>query len=98
MTGGDVPVDRETAFVALFDAYYAKILAYATRRLGPDAATDVVADTFVTAWLKLELIDAAETRGQGRMAETNRQLASNLEKIIAALEDSGSSARASDAS
>lgn len=54
MTGGDEPVDRETAFVTLFDAHYGKILAYATRRLGPDAATEVVADTFVTAWLKLD--------------------------------------------
>lgn len=55
--GADQPVDREAAFVALFDAHYGKILAYATRRLAPDAAKDAVADTFVTAWLKLEALD-----------------------------------------
>jgi RNA polymerase sigma factor (sigma-70 family) len=49
-----MPVDREAAFVALFDANYGRVLAYATRRIGPDVARDVVADTFVTAWLRLE--------------------------------------------
>ncbi len=54
MARDQLPLDREAAFVALFDAHYGKILAYATRRAGPDVAKDVVADTFVTAWLKLE--------------------------------------------
>jgi ferredoxin len=35
----------------------------------------------------LQIVSAAETRGQTRMAEMNRQVADNLEKIIAALED-----------
>jgi integrase len=35
----------------------------------------------------LQIITAAQTRGQTRMAEMNRQVADNLEKIIAALED-----------
>ncbi len=34
----------------------------------------------------LQIISAAETRGQARMAEMNRQVATNLEKIITALE------------
>jgi RNA polymerase sigma-70 factor, ECF subfamily len=54
MTGGEVPVEREAAFVALFDAYYGKVLAYARRRLDPHVANDVVADTFVSAWLRLD--------------------------------------------
>jgi RNA polymerase sigma factor (sigma-70 family) len=54
VTGGDAPVDREAAFVAFFDAYYGKILAYARRRLDSQMASDVVADTFVTAWLRLD--------------------------------------------
>lgn len=54
MTGGRDPVDREAAFVALFDAYYGKILAYARRRVDFDVASDVVADTFVAAWLRLD--------------------------------------------
>jgi hypothetical protein len=35
----------------------------------------------------LQIITAAETRGQQRMAEMNRQVAGNLEKIITALAD-----------
>ncbi|MDA8354901.1 MAG: RNA polymerase sigma factor [Actinomycetota bacterium] len=54
MARDQLRVDREAAFVALFDAHYGKILAFATRRIGPDIAKDVVADTFVTAWLRLE--------------------------------------------
>jgi hypothetical protein len=33
----------------------------------------------------LQIITAAEARGQARMAEMNRQVAGNLEKIITAL-------------
>jgi len=35
----------------------------------------------------LEIISAAEARGQTRMAQMNRQVAGNLEKIITALEN-----------
>lgn len=54
MTGGREPAEREAAFVALFAAYYGKILAYARRRVDSDVANDVVADTFVAAWLRLD--------------------------------------------
>jgi integrase len=37
----------------------------------------------------LQIISAAEGRGQARLAEMNRQVADNLEKIITALEDDG---------
>lgn len=56
MAGGEPAVDREAAFVALFDAYYPKVLAYARRRLAPDAAEEAVADTFVTAWANFERV------------------------------------------
>jgi len=36
----------------------------------------------------LQIISAAEARGQTRMAEMNQQVAGNLSKIIASLEDS----------
>ncbi|WP_219419485.1 hypothetical protein [Pseudonocardia nigra] len=34
----------------------------------------------------LQIITAAEARGQARMAEMNRQVTDNLEKVITALE------------
>ena len=36
-------------FTAVFDRYFAEIHGYAARRLGPDAADDIAADTFTTA-------------------------------------------------
>jgi hypothetical protein len=37
----------------------------------------------------LQIISAAEANGQARVAEMNRQVAGNLDKIIAALEAEG---------
>jgi RNA polymerase sigma factor (sigma-70 family) len=37
-------------FTAVFDRYFAEIHGYAARRLGPDAADDIAADTFATAF------------------------------------------------
>jgi hypothetical protein len=37
----------------------------------------------------LQIITAAEAAGHGRVAEMNKQVAANLDKIIATLEDSG---------
>ena len=37
----------------------------------------------------LQIISAAEAAGQARVAEMNRQVAGNLGKIIASLEDGG---------
>jgi hypothetical protein len=50
----------------------------------------------------LQIISAAEARGQTRLVEMNQQVADNLGKIIATLEDDGSDgeqpAEATDAS
>jgi hypothetical protein len=37
----------------------------------------------------LQIISAAEARGQKRLVEMNRQVADNLKKIITSLEDDG---------
>ncbi|MGH3504097.1 MAG: hypothetical protein ACRDQA_24855, partial [Nocardioidaceae bacterium] len=46
----------------------------------------------------LEIITAAEARGQTRIVEMNRQVAHNLNKIITALEDDNEPEATSDAS
>ena len=38
----------------MFRANYPLVRAYALRRAAPDAAQDVVADTFLVAWRRLE--------------------------------------------
>jgi RNA polymerase sigma factor (sigma-70 family) len=46
-------VDPEERFTALYQAHYAAVLRYATRRTDPDTARDVAADTFLVAWRRL---------------------------------------------
>jgi RNA polymerase sigma factor (sigma-70 family) len=40
-------------FNALWEAYAGRVLAYATRHVGPDDAQEVVAETFLIAWRRL---------------------------------------------
>jgi len=42
----------------------------------------------------LQIITAAEANGQARVAEMNKQVAANLNKIIVSLEDSGEEKKA----
>jgi RNA polymerase sigma-70 factor (ECF subfamily) len=42
--------DDEQRFRVLYRQHYARVLAYALRRVGPDRAQDVVAETFLVAW------------------------------------------------
>jgi two-component sensor histidine kinase len=46
----------------------------------------------------MQIITAAEARGQTRMAEMNHQVANNLERIITALEADEEQQQAADAS
>jgi len=47
------PTERETTFTALFEAHVDAVRAYAWRR-DPATADDVVAETFLVAWRRLE--------------------------------------------
>lgn len=48
--------ERAEAFAALWDAHAARVLGYARRRVGPDAAEEVVAETFLVAWRRLDRV------------------------------------------
>ncbi len=46
---------RRHRFEAVYAAYHGPVLGYVLRRTGnPDDAADVIADTFLTAWRRLE--------------------------------------------
>ena len=47
---------RETVFVALYEQHYGAVHAYAARRVGLDAADEVVAETFLVAWRRFDTI------------------------------------------
>jgi RNA polymerase sigma factor (sigma-70 family) len=61
--GTDV-TEREARFEAVYAANHAPILGYALRRtLSPDDAADILAETFLTAWRRLdELPGGDDTR------------------------------------
>lgn len=44
---GDHEHDR---FKAMYDEHYPAVLRYAARRVGTEAARDIAAETFLTAW------------------------------------------------
>ena len=52
----DAP-DREIRFRRLCEAHTAEVLAYALRRVPREDAADVVAETFLVAWRRLDEID-----------------------------------------
>jgi RNA polymerase sigma-70 factor (ECF subfamily) len=49
--------DDTRRFEALFEAHRSAVLAYARRRVDADAAADVVAETFLVAWRRLDAVD-----------------------------------------
>ena len=49
--------DREVRFRRLCEAHTAAVLAYALRRVPREDAADVVAETFLVAWRRLDEID-----------------------------------------
>ena len=51
-------MEREERFDELYRSYFARVLAYAVRRASQDVAHDIVADTFLIAWRRLEHLPA----------------------------------------
>jgi RNA polymerase sigma-70 factor (ECF subfamily) len=47
-------VDDEARFSALYRPHYAEIVRFAARRIGPDRARDVAAETFLVVWRRLD--------------------------------------------
>lgn len=43
-------------FVALWEEHAPRVMAYALRHVGPDGAEDVVAETFLVAWRRLDRV------------------------------------------
>ena len=50
-------VDREDRFRRMCDAHTAAVLAYALRRTSREDAADVVAETFLVAWRRVDDVD-----------------------------------------
>ena len=55
-TPGPAVASPDARFEALYREHYARVLAYVLRRTTPELAKDVVADTFVVAWRRLDRV------------------------------------------
>jgi RNA polymerase sigma-70 factor (ECF subfamily) len=52
--------DRDTRFTALYERHYGDVLRYAARRAGAETAAEVAAETFLTAWRRLDAVPARQ--------------------------------------
>jgi RNA polymerase sigma factor (sigma-70 family) len=52
------PRSRKRAFESVFDAYSAQVAAYLRRRVSAEIADDVLADTFLVAWRRVDAMPA----------------------------------------
>ena len=55
---GRSATDDRARFSGLFEAHYARVHAFAQRRVGRDLADEVTAETFLVAWRRLEAVPA----------------------------------------
>jgi DNA-directed RNA polymerase specialized sigma24 family protein len=58
MRMGTAPADRRECFERLFEEHFRTVSGYALRRAGAGEADDVVAETFLIAWRRLEDVPA----------------------------------------
>ncbi|MEO8477781.1 MAG: sigma-70 family RNA polymerase sigma factor [Actinomycetota bacterium] len=47
---------RDARFEELYGALFQRVLAYARRRVGPELAKDIAAETFTVVWAKLDAV------------------------------------------
>ncbi|WP_276801511.1 RNA polymerase sigma factor [Cellulomonas iranensis] len=70
--------DRRARFTALFDRVHAPLLAYAVRRVAdPADAADVVAETFLVAWRRLDDVPAGDAARPWLFGVARRVLANH---------------------
>lgn len=62
----------------LFDAYADRVHAFATHRVGPDSARDVVSETFLVAWRRF---DTVPDRALPWLLGTARKVISNALRL-----------------
>jgi RNA polymerase sigma factor (sigma-70 family) len=96
------PAERRLRFERVFDAHFRAVLAYAVRRGERAEADDVVAETFLVAWRRLDELPedpkpwllavargvlANQRRAAGRRAALDERLAREREVLGESLED-----------
>ncbi|HET7018638.1 MAG TPA: sigma-70 family RNA polymerase sigma factor [Streptosporangiaceae bacterium] len=73
-------MDVEERFNALYGAHYRAVLSYAARRTDPDTARDVVAETFLIAWRRLDSVPADAAQVEPWLYGVARRVLANAER------------------
>lgn len=73
-------MDAEERFNALYRAHYRAVLSYAARRTDPDTARDVVAETFLIAWRRLDSVPADSGQTEPWLYGVARRVLANAER------------------
>lgn len=73
-------MDVEERFNALYGAHYRAVLSYAARRTDPDTARDVVAETFLIAWRRLEAVPADSGQVEPWLYGVARRVLANADR------------------
>jgi RNA polymerase sigma-70 factor (ECF subfamily) len=95
----DFPASAAALFERLFRRHYRSVLAYAMRRSSPEVAEDVVAETFLIAWRRLDQVPSDALPwliGVARLTLSNQERSSRRQRAllvkvtsVAALEEGG---------
>ena len=73
-------MDRDDRFSELYRAHYEAILRYARRRTDPETARDVVAETFLVAWRRLDAVPADPGQAEPWLYGVARLVMANAER------------------
>jgi RNA polymerase sigma-70 factor (ECF subfamily) len=73
-------VDTEERFNALYRVHYRAVLSYASRRTDHDTARDVVAETFLIAWRRLDSVPADSGQAEPWLYGVARRVLANAER------------------
>ncbi|HEY3905259.1 MAG TPA: sigma-70 family RNA polymerase sigma factor [Streptosporangiaceae bacterium] len=73
-------MDTEERFNALYRVHYRAVLSYASRRTDHDTARDVVAETFLIAWRRLDSVPADSGQAEPWLYGVARRVLANAER------------------
>ena len=73
-------MDRAERFSELYQTQYDAVLSYAWRRTDPETARDVVAETFLVAWRRLDAVPADREQARPWLYGVARRVLANAER------------------
>jgi RNA polymerase sigma factor (sigma-70 family) len=73
-------VDPQQRFTLLYQRHYGAVMRYAARRTDPDTARDVVAETFLVAWRRLEAVPDGAAGAEPWLYAVARRVLANAER------------------